>query len=143
MGVNICIRASVVVRYSHPHDVKSPSPSNSKGVKNDRSNRVRSGLPKCWRAADNAICGSAEIVPESVERFQMPRETRGARLGLTRVGDAGPSVHSIQKGLVSKEGEYWTVGYGRNSFRLKDSKRLGYPAHLLRHPGVEFHLLNC
>ena len=41
-----------------------------------------------------------------------------------------------------REGEYWTVGYGRNSFRLKDTKGLGYLAHLLRHPGVEFHVLD-
>jgi tetratricopeptide (TPR) repeat protein len=72
----------------------------------------------------------------------MPRETRSARPGLTGVGDAGPSFHAIQKGLFSKEGEYWTVGYDPNSFRLMDSKGLGYVAHLLRHPGVEFHVLD-
>jgi predicted ATPase len=70
----------------------------------------------------------------------MPRETRSA--GLTGVGDAAASVRVVQKGLFSKEGEYWTVGFGRNSFRLKDSKGLGYLAHLLRHPGVEFHVLD-
>jgi hypothetical protein len=34
------------------------------------------------------------------------------------------------------------VGYGGKSFRLKDSKGLGYLAHLLRHPGAEFHVLD-
>jgi tetratricopeptide (TPR) repeat protein/uncharacterized membrane protein len=72
----------------------------------------------------------------------MPPETRPAGPGLTVVGDAGPSVRAVQKGLFIKEGEYWTVGYGQNSFRLKDSKGLGYLAHLLRHPGVEFHVLD-
>src|SRR5712664_3516873 len=71
----------------------------------------------------------------------MPRETRGAGPGLTRV-DAGPGVRVVQKGVFRKEGEYWTVGDGRKSFRLKDSKGLGYLAHLLRHPGVEFHVLD-
>jgi hypothetical protein len=48
----------------------------------------------------------------------------------------------VQKGVFRKEGEYWTVGDGRKSFRLKDSKGLGYLAHLLRHPGAEFHVLD-
>ncbi len=70
----------------------------------------------------------------------MPRETRSA--GLTGVVDAGPRTRVVQKGAFLKEGEYWTVGYGRNSFRLKDSKGLEYLAHLLRHPGIEFHVLD-
>jgi hypothetical protein len=44
--------------------------------------------------------------------------------------------------IFCKEGEYWAIGYGRKSFRLKDTKGLGYLAHLLRHPGVEFHVLD-
>src|SRR5271167_1223976 len=70
----------------------------------------------------------------------MPSETRSA--GLTGVGEARPSVRAVQKGVLDTEGEYWTVGYGKNSFRLKDSKGLGYLAHLLRHPAVEFHVLD-
>ena len=72
----------------------------------------------------------------------MPRETRSARPGSARVGDAAPSVRAVQKGVFRKEGEYWTVGYGGKAFRLKDSKGLGYLAHLLRHPGAEFHVLD-
>jgi hypothetical protein len=48
----------------------------------------------------------------------------------------------MQKGIFRKEGEYWTVGYGGNAFRLKDTKGLGYIVHLLRHPSVEFHVLD-
>src|ERR1700730_231340 len=70
----------------------------------------------------------------------MPRETRSA--GSTGVGDARPSVRAVQTGVFRKEGEFWTVGYGGKSFRLKDSKGLGYLAHLLRHPGAEFHVLD-
>src|SRR5260370_35970383 len=71
----------------------------------------------------------------------MPRETRGAAPGLTRV-DAGPGVRVVQKGVFRKEGEDWTAAYGEISFRLKDRKGLGYLAHLLRHPSVEFHVLD-
>src|ERR1700719_4529643 len=72
----------------------------------------------------------------------MPRETPSARPGSAGFGDAASSVRAVQKGVFGKDGEYWTVGYGGKSFRLKDSKGLGYIAHLLRHPGVEFHVLD-
>jgi hypothetical protein len=44
--------------------------------------------------------------------------------------------------IFRREGEYWAIGYGRKSFRLKDTKGLGYLAHLLRHPAAEFHVLD-
>jgi tetratricopeptide (TPR) repeat protein len=44
--------------------------------------------------------------------------------------------------MFRKEGEYWTIGYGSEAFRLKDTKGLGYLAHLLRHPTAEFHVLD-
>jgi hypothetical protein len=47
-----------------------------------------------------------------------------------------------QQAIFRKEGEYWTVGRGGNTFRLKDTKGLGYLAHLLRHPTAEFHVLD-
>jgi tetratricopeptide (TPR) repeat protein len=72
----------------------------------------------------------------------MTPETRSARHRSTGVGGARPAVSPVQKGLFRKEGEYWTVGYDEKSFRLKDTKGLGYIAHLLRHPGVEFHVLD-
>jgi hypothetical protein len=43
-------------------------------------------------------------------------------------------VRSARKGIFRKEGEYWTIGYGANVFRLKDSKGLAYLAYLLRNP---------
>src|ERR1700719_3910674 len=47
-----------------------------------------------------------------------------------------------EQAIFFKEGEYWTVGRGGNTFRLKDTKGLGYLAHLLRHPTAEFHVLD-
>jgi hypothetical protein len=47
-----------------------------------------------------------------------------------------------EQAIFCKEGEYWTVGRGGNTFRLKDTKGLGYLAHLLRHPTAEFHVLD-
>jgi predicted ATPase len=71
----------------------------------------------------------------------MASETQGARFG-AGTGDPGPSFRAARKGIFRKEGEYWTVGYGGKAFRLKDSKGLGYLAHLLRHPAAEFHVLD-
>jgi hypothetical protein len=72
----------------------------------------------------------------------MPDATRSDRSSSAGKGGPALGVGYPQKGVFRKEGEYWTVGYGGNSFRLKDSKGLGYLAHLLRHPGVEFHVLD-
>src|SRR5579864_645628 len=47
-----------------------------------------------------------------------------------------------ERAIFRKEGEYWTIGRGGNTFRLKDTKGLGYLAHLLRHPAAEFHVLD-
>jgi uncharacterized membrane protein len=72
----------------------------------------------------------------------MPRETWSARSGSSGTGEATPGARSAQTGVFRKEGEFWTVGYGGTSFCLKDSKGLGYLAHLLRHPAAEFHVLD-
>lgn len=52
------------------------------------------------------------------------------------------SVRSAEKGLLRKEGEYWTVGYGVRVFRLKATKGLAYLAQLLRSPGTDVHALD-
>jgi tetratricopeptide (TPR) repeat protein len=48
----------------------------------------------------------------------------------------------IRSGIFRKEGVYWTVGYRTRAFRLKDTRGFAYLAHLLRHPGTEFHVLD-
>jgi hypothetical protein len=40
------------------------------------------------------------------------------------------------------EGEYWTISHAGQTFRLKDTKGLQLVAHLLHHPGQEFHVLH-
>ena len=60
----------------------------------------------------------------------------------TRTDGPAPTAPAAQRGLFRKEGEFWAVGYDGGTFRLKDSKGLGYLAHLLRHPSAEFHVLD-
>jgi hypothetical protein len=57
----------------------------------------------------------------------MARETRSARHG-SAGGDSGPGVRAAQPGVFRKEGEYWTLGYKRKAFRLKDTGGLSYLA---------------
>src|SRR5436309_2663920 len=55
--------------------------------------------------------------------------------------DPARGVRPAEKGLLRKEGEYWTVGYEGRVFRLKDTKGLVYLVQLLRSPGTDFHAL--
>ncbi len=80
------------------------------------------------------------MAPET--RSALPGSTASSATDSTGRGDPRSSTRSSQRGEFRKEGEYWTVGCGGNSFRLKDTKGLGYLAHLLHHPGVEFHVLD-
>jgi hypothetical protein len=86
--------------------------------------------------------GFSTIRPQSPLESQMTSGERSARSGSTRTDRPAPSALAPQRGLFRKEGEFWTVGYDACTFRLKDSKGLGYLAHLLRHPSAEFHVLD-
>lgn len=48
--------------------------------------------------------------------------------------EAWPSV-------FRRDGEYWSIAFGDDAFRLKDTKGLGYIAQLLGRPGGEIHPL--
>jgi tetratricopeptide (TPR) repeat protein len=61
----------------------------------------------------------------------------------TEVGGRQPETKDQKPGtnLFRKEGDYWSITFEDCTFRLKDTKGLHYLAHLLRHPGQEFHVL--
>jgi hypothetical protein len=44
--------------------------------------------------------------------------------------------------VCRREGEYWSIAFAGEAFRLKDVKGLHYLAQLLRNPGREFHVLD-
>ena len=83
-------------------------------------------------------------------------EARGAarELGMVRLerkiaSVEGPTVATASIAGVEDEtpsfrleGEYWTIAYEGDSFRLRDSKGLAYVAQLLASPGREFHVLD-
>jgi tetratricopeptide (TPR) repeat protein len=72
----------------------------------------------------------------------MASRTRNDRSGSGGLSGSGPDLPSPRHGTFRKEGEYWTVGIGGKSFRLRDAKGMAYLAHLLRNPGAEFHVLD-
>ena len=72
----------------------------------------------------------------------MARITPSTQYRSPRASDAGPGFRSAHQGVFRQEGGYWTVGYSGNTVRPKDTRGLGYIAHLLRHPDAEFHVLD-
>src|SRR5437867_6041038 len=69
-----------------------------------------------------------------------PSGTSTSAAALSSLMLANPA--RTERGLLRKEGEYWTVGYGGRVFRLKDTKGLAYLARLLRFPGTDVHALD-
>jgi len=55
-----------------------------------------------------------------------------ARVGTLPPHDTAPSV-------FRDEGDYWAIGYAGRAIRLRGTRGLRYLAHLLWHPGREFH----
>jgi tetratricopeptide (TPR) repeat protein len=53
-----------------------------------------------------------------------------------------PPTEASRQSVFRREGEYWTVRFATDAFRLKDAKGLRYLSHLLQHPGRESHALD-
>ena len=70
--------------------------------------------------------------------------------GPAEAAHAGPepgaptgSPHApMHASVFHREGEYWSIAFERQIFRLKDAKGLRYLSHLLKDPGREFHVLD-
>ncbi|HET7247053.1 MAG TPA: AAA family ATPase [Streptosporangiaceae bacterium] len=86
-------------------------------------------------------------------RLGMTAFAKRAGEALTRVGgdghparaplSAAPAAEGATLwSMCRREGEYWSIAFAGEAFRLKDVKGLRYLAHLLRHPGREFHVLD-
>lgn len=57
-----------------------------------------------------------------------------------RKASASRPTRSLAGNVFLREGDFWTIGYDGKSVRLRDIKGLHCIAHLLRHPGQEFHV---
>jgi pimeloyl-ACP methyl ester carboxylesterase len=56
-----------------------------------------------------------------------------------RHAGSGSETASAHDAVFRREGEYWTISYRSDTFRLRDARGLRYIAQLLRYPGREFH----
>jgi len=79
-------------------------------------------LGRCLPAALNA----AENEPLAPAHLPTPLPTLAAAAATTP--------------MLRLDGEFWTVGFGPDTVRLKDSDGLRYLAHLIERPGVEIHV---
>jgi tetratricopeptide (TPR) repeat protein len=56
-------------------------------------------------------------------------------------GGQPPNPPTVTRALFRQEGEYWSISYAADTFRLRDSKGLRHLARLLQAPGEELHVL--
>jgi RecA/RadA recombinase len=70
-------------------------------------------------------------------------EADAARLGAApEVSDAPAAPAASAMAALQREGDFWRVGYGAESFLLKDAKGLHHLARLLAQPDVPIHVLD-
>jgi hypothetical protein len=55
---------------------------------------------------------------------------------------ASSSFQAVQIGTFRHEGDYWTIGYGGVTFRLRHVLGLTHIHRLLQHPGEQFHAVD-
>lgn len=98
--------------------------------------RIESGDPKGHAEFDAAIriyrrigAGQAWIDRVEVERGRMG----AGQADGSKVNQASPEAE------FRREGEYWTISYCSETFRVQDAKAVRVIAHLLRNPGHQFH----
>lgn len=64
----------------------------------------------------------------------------GTSLRLKQAIDDTVMAGHVEGEVFRHEGDTWTIAYENKLFRLKDALGVRYVAHLLRHPGEEFHV---
>jgi len=93
-----------------------------------------------------AALGTARRLGMTVFAERAGQDLARAR-GDSRPGQPPLPMDKAAEGAASwpvfrREGEYWSIAFAGEAFRLKDVKGLRYLAQLLRHPGREFHVLD-
>ena len=72
----------------------------------------------------------------------MPRETRNVTPSPPGLGDRATGSLRQKMGFSAKRASIGPLVTAGKPFGLKDTKGFAYLAHLLRHPGTEFHVLD-
>ncbi|MDQ7910810.1 AAA family ATPase [Phytohabitans sp. ZYX-F-186] len=90
------------------------------------------------REAAVAYLAQAE---EVCRRMGAPAWLDRVRAARARLTDP-PAPPAVLRASLEREDDYWTIGCGAATARLKDSKGLRYLEELVRRPGVERHVLD-
>lgn len=92
---------------------------------------------------DNFVEANGESAAWNTDRVDCELDDGGARIaGRINGNGNGSALHSavdVFAGMFRREGEYWTIAYLNNEFRIRDSRGLCYIAQLLQHPNRELH----
>ena len=81
----------------------------------------------------------------SAPRSSMPtrlRTRRGARDGTRPANSPRCAAACCDRARLAREGDYWAVDFGADSFRVRDAKGMHHLARLLQSPGIELHALD-
>jgi tetratricopeptide (TPR) repeat protein len=86
------------------------------------------------------LLAQARVTAEDIGMVRLAREIDAMERPAKEETSPAPVASEVQ--AFRREGEYWTVVYESDAFRLRDSKGLSYLADLLAAPGREFHVLD-
>ena len=107
-------------------------------LRGDRRDRQRA-LELLNQSLDTAQELGMNMLAERAQSLKRNAEASVDEGGLEVVTETRPASDTA---LLRNDGDYWTLAYESTNSRLKDSKGLQYVAHLIRHPGQEFHVLD-
>jgi hypothetical protein len=96
------------------------------------------GMPG-WIERAEALRGECEERAAGADRVVAAAEHAASNADSLHVP---PEAASSTASLFRHEGDFWTLAYEGAVCRVKDAKGLHYVAHLLHHPGREFHVLD-
>jgi tetratricopeptide (TPR) repeat protein len=109
--------------------------------RNPATRALASGDASSIQDAEPSVASACGRVLNFPAKHRGRPSTTGITAALPRDSPATSSA-TTNECSFRLEGEFWTVGEGTAPLRLKDTKGLRYIAHLLRHPGREFHALD-
>jgi hypothetical protein len=100
------------------------------------------GRPRDRERAEELLARTLETASELGMSALESRATTLARDATSAPIRAKASEPIARWTAFRREGEYWSIAYDGDAFRLRDSKGLRYLARLLREPGRELHALD-
>ena len=83
----------------------------------------------------------ASSKPPANSGRETPLSESGSALASTADAHVLPRWAGIDRAIFRRDGEYWTLGYGDKTVRLKHIKELAYIRYLLINPGADIHAL--